>query len=138
MEKKINQMEIVFPKQKHYTAKTAPQRTGKYCHLPSLTVQEQNIGVNDIVGQYMQGMVANGNNPETAQWNDEDENPIGIDLKRLDLTELDQLQQRNAELINKAKTEIEANRKATAEQQKAEEIEEAIKKREAEKTETTL
>lgn len=81
-----------------YIPHSAP-RQGKTFSLPSLTVPNMAISVNHALAQAKKGIVTVGNDPDTAQWNDDQESPLGIDLKRLDLTDVQELSNKNIEKI---------------------------------------
>lgn len=94
------------PEELWWQLPVAPKPTGLVCEMPSLTVPNQDIKVMDVLGQYLNGMIASGNDPADAQWNDEEENPIGIDLKRLDLTDIADLKEATKNKINSIHTKI--------------------------------
>lgn len=104
-------------------------RKGKSFKKPSLTVPKMDIKVSDLLKAYQQGMINSSNDPSDAEWNDDNPFAIGIDPKRLDLTELaiykeqmenhiDNLSQQMHDKVKEGKTKLEEIKKAEAEKLK--------------------
>lgn len=107
----------------------APKLEGLKCKLPSLTVPNQDVRVNDVIGQYLNGMIASGNDPADAQWNDDLENPVGIDFRRLDLSELQELRDRERKKIDDINEEIAKQYAEADEKEKQKIFDDEIEKR---------
>ena len=89
---------------------TPPQETGKKFTKPSMTQPEEALSMRQILERYAKGLPLGGHEPSSAFY---DEESNGINVKTLDLSELEEIQSLNQETFEKAK----ALRKKT--QQKA-------------------
>lgn len=74
-------------------------RKGKTFEMPSLTEPNQSVSPQTVLAREKNGILTTGAKMEDAQWNDEVENPLGIDPRRLDFTEIQELATRQEKKI---------------------------------------
>ncbi len=73
---------------------------GKICKTPSLTIPDQTMSMRKLMERYAQGLPLEGHTPKTAHY---DEESNGINIKTLDLVDLEMLHDGNTVYIQELK-----------------------------------
>lgn len=81
---------------------------GHYFTQPSQTVPDQAMSVREIMTRYANGQSVGGSH--TEYW-DENEDNIGINLKNLDLVDIQEMKKYNTKKIDKLKSDLEEAKK---------------------------
>lgn len=93
---------------------------------PSMTIPEQSMTVREIMNRHVRGIPTSGHNPETAEY---DPDAIGVDLRKLDLAEIEDLKRANAETIVEKQNELSQMSKSRQDRAKQLDIETEVSKR---------
>lgn len=96
---------------------------GKVFTQPSLTVPDQTMSIRTILEKYARGENFNQKVPIFS-----DEDNSGLDIRRLDISEIHDLKQQNAEEIKKLQEELGNKQKQSAAKKRDEEIQLAAKR----------
>jgi len=99
--------------------------TGSINDMPSLTVPDQTMSIRTILEKYARGENFNQKIPIFSE--DDGEN-MGIDIRRLDLSEIAELQKHNQNEIQRMQEELGTKRKAKADKEREQEIQLAAKR----------
>jgi len=83
---------------------------GEFNEMPSITIPDQTMSIRTILERYAKGLPIQGE--KTNPFYDTDEISEGLDLRKLDLVDMQELAKKNKEIIGQHKKGIEARKKA--------------------------
>lgn len=113
-----------FPEPKVWHSLNARFRPKNYKVIdePSMTVPNQSMSVREIMDRHTRGIPGLGNDPQSALY---DENSMGIDIRKMDLAEVEQLMHHTEDVIRDRKrklNEFDKQRKSEARQKDLEDL----------------
>jgi len=98
---------------------------GEFNDMPSLTVPDQTMSIRTILDRYAQGLPIQGQQPNPFY--DTDEISEGIDIRKMDLVDMQQLAEKNKEILGQYKKGLDARNKAKKKQEFEEEVARRVK-----------
>lgn len=99
--------------------------TGEVNTQPSLTIPDQTMSIRTILDRYAQGLPIQGE--KASPFYDTDEISEGIDLRKMDLVDMQELASRNKEIIGQYKKGLEARKSAEKKAKFEEEVARRVK-----------
>lgn len=116
------------PKLKVYNSLSAHMRPKNYKvnDEPSMTVPEQSMTVREIMNRHVRGIPTSGNDPDSAVF---DPDAIGVDLRKLDLAEIEDIKRENAQTIVEKQNQLSEMGRKKAHDAKQLDIETEVSKR---------